>query len=112
MRTPLWQLRAGVVGIFHNGVLWVINCKLRSTKTLKLSFKGEVNYHATAHRAIKWESIHTKTRMKGQGSCELVEKTKERRLTIDDYLQAWFMHTLHFFMNDLGLDRKVFCRRS
>ena len=50
-----WQHTAGA---YYNGVLYVINCRLRLTKISKLTFKGEVNYHATAHHTIKMESIH------------------------------------------------------
>ena len=68
----------------------------------------------TAHRAIKMESIHTKTRMKGQGSRELVDRLKketEKEDKIDNLLQAWLPRTRRFlYMNDLALDRlKVFC---
>ena len=49
------------------------------TKISKLTFKGEVNYHATAHHS-KMES-----RMKGQGSRVVVKELKKDRSTIDVY---------------------------
>ena len=43
------------------------------------------------------ESIHTKSRMKGQGIHELVEElkkeTKKERLTIGDFIRVWFTRT-------------------
>ena len=64
-------------------MLQVINCKLRLTKISKVTFKGEVKY-ATAHCAIKWSQFIPKTKMKGQGSHELVEELNKERKKIDN----------------------------
>ena len=59
------------------------------------------------------ESIHTKVRMKGQGSHELVNEAKkeriQERLTIDNFFYESGLHVRYLNFHDLGLDRKVFC---
>ena len=39
----------------------------------------------------KMESIYTKIRLKGQGSLELVNEAQKEGLTIDHFLNVWFM---------------------
>ena len=43
--------------------------------------RGKLSHHCTTRS--KMESIHTKSKMKGQGSREVVEELKKERLTID-----------------------------
>ena len=43
--------------------------------------RGKLSRHCTSRSKI--ELIHTKSRMKGQGSREVVEEMKKERLTID-----------------------------
>ena len=43
--------------------------------------RGKLSCHCTSRS--KMELIHTKSRMKGQGSHEVVEELKKERLTID-----------------------------
>ena len=59
------------------------------------------------------ESIHTKSRMYGQGSHELVEELKKKlRKKIDNrrFLKSLVHAYSTVFMNDLGLYRKAFCQ--
>ena len=62
---------------------------------------GKLSHHCTSRS--KMESIHTctKSRMKGQGSRELVEELKKEikkeRLTIDDFIRVWFTLTQLFY---------------
>ena len=62
----------------------------------------------------KMESINTKMIMKGQDSRELVDEAmKKKRKNINNYrcLTSLIHVYLVVFMNDFGLDRKVFYRR-
>ena len=95
-------------------------------KILKLTFKGEVNYHATAHRALKWSQFIPKVGCKVNAFMSLIveelkkETKKERnkqtnKQTKIDNLRFYksLVHAyLAVIMNDLGLDRKVFCQSS
>ena len=47
--TQPWQHRVCMVCAHYNGVLYTKISKLTDVK-----FKGEINYHATAHCTIKW----------------------------------------------------------
>ena len=74
----------------------------------------KLSRHCTSRS--KMESIHTKSRMKDQGSHELVEELKKRNKKgkIDNL--RFYKSLVHVYsaviMNDLGLDRKVFCQSS
>ena len=60
--------------------------------------RGKLSRHCTS--PSKMESIITKSRMKSQGNCELVEEfeeeIKKERLTIDHFIRVWFTRTRLF----------------
>ena len=47
--------------------------------------------HITLQKLM--ESIYTKTRIKGQGSRELVDRLKKERMAIYDILRVWLSRT-------------------
>ena len=58
----------------------------------------------------KMESVHINTTMKGQGSLEFVEELKTEGKNNNLQFLSSLVHTYStVFMNNLGLDRKIFC---
>ena len=45
---------SGRGGRLLNGVYYRYSIAVYVDKDLELTFKGKVNYHTTAHRALKW----------------------------------------------------------
>ena len=59
------------------------------------------------------EPVHVKIRMKGQGSPKLVSEAKKERMNDNSrFFVSVVLAYSTVFINDLGLDKKVFCRRS